>query len=207
MTAFSRDPRPRAPDSSVSWTERITPRAFLLVIAAILALQALILLAMGRLPICACGTIKLWHGTVQSAENSQQIFDWYSLTHVLHGFWLYLLTWLLLPRMPVGLRLAVAVLVEAAWEILENTSFIIERYRAETVSLNYYGDSIINSVADSVAMIFGFALARWLPIWAVVALGISIELTLGYLIRDNLFFNVLMLIYPLEGIKAWQGGI
>jgi len=189
----------------MTWVDRIPPRAYLLIVPAILALQVAVLLAMGRLPVCACGTIKLWHGAVQSAENSQQIFDWYSLTHVLHGFWLYLLTWLLLPRMPVGLRLAVAVLAEAAWEVLENTSFIIERYRAETISLNYYGDSVINSVADNIAMIFGFALARWLPIWAIIVLGVLIELTLGYLIRDNLFFNVLMLIYPLDGIKAWQG--
>jgi hypothetical protein len=183
---------------------RIPARTWLLIVAALIVLQALTLLAMGRVPICTCGTIKLWHGSVHSSENSQHILDWYSFTHVLHGFWLYLFAWLALPRASIAARLALAVLCEGAWEILENSSFVIERYRAGTISLNYYGDSILNSVSDTFSMMAGFALARRLPVWGIIACGILIEAALIYFIRDNLLLNVLMLIYPTEGIKAWQ---
>jgi hypothetical protein len=186
---------------SVRW---LTPRQAALIIAGLIALQAMVLFAMGRTPICTCGTVKLWHGAVQSSENSQHIFDWYSLTHVLHGFWLYFFGWFFLGRWPVVARLVLAVGLEAGWEILENTSFVIDRYRAATISLDYYGDSIVNSVGDAVAMMTGFALARLFPLWASVGAVIVIEVGLIYLIRDNLFLNVLMLIYPIDGIRAWQ---
>jgi hypothetical protein len=194
-------------DRAVSFADRIPLRAYTPVVFGIITLQALILLAMGRVPMCTCGTIKLWHGVVNSSENSQHIFDWYSFTHVLHGIWLYLLTWLVLPRAPVVLRLVLAVFLEGAWEVLENTNFVIERYRASTISLDYYGDSIVNSVSDTFTMMFGFLLARMLPVWSTIAVIVAIELTLGYLIRDNLFFNILMLIYPLDGVKAWQSAL
>jgi hypothetical protein len=183
---------------------RMPTSAWLSIIPALLFLQALILLAMGRLPMCACGTVKLWHGVVHSAENSQHIFDWYSLTHVLHGFWLYLFIWIVLPRAPVAARLVLAVLLEGAWEVIENSSFVIDRYRTGTIALDYYGDSVVNSVADTVAMMTGFLLARTLPVWTVIALGVLIEASLVYFIRDNLLLNVVMLIYPLDAIKAWQ---
>jgi hypothetical protein len=193
-----------AADTPDAPAARMPAKAWLSIIPALLVLQGLILLAEGRVPYCTCGYVKLWHGVVQSSENSQHIFDWYSFTHVLHGFWLYLLLWLVLPRAPVAARLALAVLLEGGWEVLENTNFVIERYRASTISLDYYGDSVVNSIADTVSMMFGFVLAWFLPLWSVIGLGVAVEAGLLYMIRDDLLLNVVMLIYPLDGIKAWQ---
>jgi Protein of unknown function (DUF2585) len=177
-----------------------------LVVVGIILLTAAYLLWIGREPICKCGTIKLWHGQVVSSENSQHISDWYTPSHVIHGFLFFGALWVVARRLSFGWRLAIATAVEAAWEIVENSDAIIERYRAVTISLDYYGDSVLNVVADILAMVLGFWLASRLPVWATVALILLAEGVTIWVIRDGLALNVLMLIYPLDSVAEWQAG-
>ncbi|HTM31726.1 MAG TPA: DUF2585 domain-containing protein [Vicinamibacterales bacterium] len=177
-----------------------------LVAAAIVISSAAILLAMGRVPYCKCGYVKLWHGVVMSSENSQHLTDWYTPSHVIHGIGFYALLWLVARRLPIGTRFLIALTLEASWEVIENTPMVINRYREATIALDYYGDSVINSVADIGAMVAGFWLASATPIVFSIGFVVTMEIFAAYMIRDNLTLNIIMLLYPLEAIKRWQGG-
>ena len=184
----------------------LIPRGYWIAAIVLVAIMAAALLWMGRPPICTCGEVKLWVAEVHGPDNSQHLADWYTPSHVIHGFLFYLLGWLALRRNPPGDRLIGAVLIEAGWEVLENSQWVIDRYRDATMALGYNGDSVLNSVADVLWMILGFGIARRLPVWATAALAIAFELLTLWVIRDNLTLNVLMLVWPVEAIAQWQGG-
>ena len=174
--------------------------------AGVIVIAAAVLLALGRTPICTCGYVELWHGQVNSSGNSQHLSDWYSPSHIIHGFIFYWVLWLLLPKLSLGWRLVIATAVETGWEIVENSPLIIDRYRAVTISLDYYGDSIINSVSDILMMVVGFLMASRLPVWLTIAIAVGFELLTTWLIRDGLALNVLMLVWPVDAVRLWQGG-
>jgi uncharacterized protein DUF2585 len=180
---------------------------YLLIAAGIAALAGLVELAMGRVAISKSGQLRLWVSDVNTAENSQQIADWYSFSHIIHGIALYGFFRLVSRRKwKIGVCLVAAIVVEAAWEVFENTPFTIERYRHATISLDYYGDSVLNSMCDMLFCVGGFFLASRLPVWASVALVVAMEAGVALAIRDNLTLNIVMLLHPFEFIRNWQHG-
>ena len=172
----------------------------------LVVLAIAILLAMGRPPICTCGTVKPWVSSAASPETSQMLADWYSASHLIHGFLFFGLLWLVARRVPITWRLCIAILIEASWEIAENSPWIINRYRSATAAVGYSGDSVLNSTSDIVMMILGFLAARRLPLWASVTIIVVLELIPLFVIRDNLTLNIIMLLHPSDAIKAWQAG-
>lgn len=180
---------------------------WLIACALVLLVQVVAEYMMGRVLICTCGYVKLFEPVVNSSGNSQHMADWYTPSHVIHGFLFFGLTHLIMRRKPLSMRLFVAMLIESGWELLENSPIIIDRYRAATISLNYVGDSILNSAMDAVFMVVGFLFAWRAPVALTIVIAIFFELLTGWLIRDNLTLNVIMLVWPVEAIKTWQGGL
>jgi hypothetical protein len=179
----------------------------LLVTLAIVIVQAGTLYWLGRTPICTCGFVKLWEPNAFGAGNSQHLSDWYTPSHIVHGFLFYLFAWAVMRRASIAWRFAFAVFLEAAWEVAENTNWVIEYYRNNTVSLGYNGDSIINSVMDVLWMSLGFLFAWRASVLVTIATALALEVVAAYVIRDNLILNIVMFIHPFESIKAWQTAI
>lgn len=180
------------------------PAAFIIAVVAMIAAMAAILLAMGRVAVCECG-LDIWHGARFSPENSQHLFDWWTLTHIVHGFLFYGVLRLVFRRAPPWTLALAAVLLEVAWEVWENTPFIVERYRTAGF-VDYFGDSVVNSVGDVLGMLVGLALAMRLPLWAGILTVIALEGIAVLVIRDSLLLNIVMLIYPVQAIQEWQAG-
>jgi len=183
----------------------IRPRAWIAI--GLTVLTAVVVLNIeGRVWWCQAGDVSPWAWNIWSTHNSQHIIDPYSFTHVLHGVLEFWLIGLVFRRMPLAWRLVLAVMIESSWEIAENSAYIIERYRAATISLDYFGDSVINSLADIVCCATGFVIAYNLRFWRSLAFFLTTEAILILTIRDSLLINIIMLIYPLEAIKVWQLG-
>jgi Protein of unknown function (DUF2585) len=193
----------------VDWPLRISKFSALIAFFLFLAFAA-ILWGMDRPPICACGNVKLLHLVVQSSENSQHLADWYTPSHIIHGFIFYGAGHLLRKKwpaiFPLGVAVSLAILTEGAWEVMENSPLIIDRYREVTISWGYAGDSIVNSLADIFWMIVGFFMASRLPWKVTLVIALFFEVFVGYMIRDNLALNIMMLMVPLESVKEWQAG-
>lgn len=190
---------------TVSNNERYT-RAQLTMAVGVVAVAAVILSGMGQVLWCKCGSPVPWSFNTWSEHNSQHILDPYSFSHMQHGLVFFGLLALAGDRLAVGTKLVIAMGIEAAWEVIENTPMVIDRYREATISLEYYGDSVANSASDLAACWIGFEVARRVPWWGTVGLFVVIELTMVWAIKDSLLLNVLMLVYPLDAVLQWQGG-
>lgn len=175
-----------------------------LAIVASFVAAAILLRLEGRLWICSCGNVLVWAGKVCSSDNSQHFLDPYSFTHVLHGFlFFWLIVWLA-PRLNPNWQLTLAIGVEALWEVFENTNFIIDRYRSETAALGYQGDSVVNSFGDILCCLAGFLIARRLGLRRSLIVFVALELVLIVWIRDSLLLEILMLVFPIDSIRAFQ---
>jgi len=179
---------------------RLVAIAAMLIIAAAAAAE----LSMGRHPICTCGTVDLWVGLRDSPKTSQMLADWYSLSHIVHGLLFYFLLWLVFRHWPVQWRFLGALLIESAWEVIENTPFVIDRYRETTAAIGYSGDSVVNSMSDILMMAIGFLAARKLPVWAAIVLVVVLEVVPLFVIRDNLTLNIWNLLAPNPAVQTWQ---
>lgn len=189
-------------------TEIDRPRLFektpVIISLGVMIVAVVILWSQGRVWWCQAGDYSPWAWNIWSTHNSQHLIDPYSFTHILHGVLEFWLIGLVFRRVPLAWRLVIAVMIESTWEVAENSTFVIERYRAATISLDYFGDSIINSLSDITACATGFAIAYRLRFWKSLGLFLATETVLILWIRDSLLINIVMLIYPIEAIKAWQ---
>jgi hypothetical protein len=190
---------PSSPDANAARFGRLA-----LAILAVMVATAAVELWMGRMPLGPDGRFGWLETDIWSSEQSQRVLDPYSLSHVLHGFLFYGLLWIVGRRLPLRTRLLATIALEGAWEILENSPLVIDRYRAVTISLGYVGDSVLNSLSDIVMCGIGFLMAARLRVAASIALLVAVELLMLALIRDNLTLNIVMLVYPIEAIRAWQ---
>ena len=176
----------------------------LAVAVGVCAAAAAIELWMGRLPFGPDGRMGLWEGNIWSSEQSQRFADPYTLSHTIHGMLFYAILWLVARQAHVEKRFIGALVLEAAWEILENSPIIINRYREATIALGYVGDSVFNSVSDMLFAALGFLFAWRARPWVTVAVILAMEIGTALWMRDNLTLNIVMLIHPIDAIKDWQ---
>lgn len=187
-------------------TEKLFQKRPLLLVVGVMAVTAAILYFQGRVWWCQVGDYVPWSWDIWSAHNSQHVIDPYSFTHILHGVLEFWLLGVVFRRVPLAWRLLIAVMIESSWEIAENSTYVIERYRATTISLDYFGDSIIISISDIMACAIGFMIAYKLKLWKSLVLFVTTEIVLIFWIRDSLLINIIMLVWPIEALKHWQMG-
>lgn len=190
----------------MAWYDKISAKTYVILIVLLFGVHIVSLTYQGHIPICSCGYVIPWNSEVNTANDSQHLADWYTFSHIIHGFLFYFLIRKIFKKMPVEMALLLSVGIEVGWEILENSPIIINRYR-ETAATMYFGDSIFNSFSDVLWMIIGFWGALKLPTWISVSIVVFLELFTLYYIKDNLTLNIIMLLYPFEAIRNWQLGI
>lgn len=180
--------------------------AFVLIAVLLAAVQAAMLRHLGQPWIAADGVVRLWAGDPLSPRTSQELADWYSFSHIIHGFaFFWLLKWRA-PRLPLGARLLIAMGAEAAWEVAENSPFLIQAYRRQALAVGYVGDSVINSLSDTLMMVLGFLIAARLKARWVIALALGFEVMTAITIRDGLCLNILNFAWPIPAVHDWQAG-